>query len=769
MFDFFKRKTLPSKLWEAVIWGKGWTDYSRWDKRKLIEQGYERNAPFYAACNIIAQTVADIPVYVDSTHNGKFVQTYNHPILALMERDMSRTEFMERLTLYLIVTGETYAQVIFAERPKRPLGLICVPSQNMNPIMGDYRNPIQGFRYEDKKDIDFKKEEIIYITRPSLRDYFKGMSAGVPLAELIDLNNACITWNKNVALAGGMPTVVAKSSGMTKEEGERLRDGWQAQSGANNSHRLKIVSENVELVKLNDNIHDSEWSKAVEQSMRMIFMAFGVSSELMNDAGNKTYCLPYDASVATPTGRKRIGEIKAGDKVYSLDIDNGTVVESNVVWQGKTGHEMTYIAKGRGFKLEATANHPVLVLDKTVGEDGRHNPTPRYKRMDELAKGDIIFKAFKYPDSAVATELPTLDVMEFYGAMLGDGFSKSYGGGRNIVSMAGNRNDAREFYSEVMASHYGSNVTELDREVRIVNKKAVEELSELGLSGYAKTKRIPEWVFTCPTEHKQAFLRGLWDTDGSVDAKGHVTFYVANKELAKDVQRLCLSLGIACDAVSDSTRIVALPNGELRENYLAGFKATKASDNVKIGSREPKDMARLIENAYAPSHGHKMAGNGSNTMKRYMAQLHHSGIEFATIVSVTEGAVQDVYDIEVEGTHNFIAENVVVHNSNYREARKALYMEASIPLARKIYGAITKQLSPYYDDKPKICLDVDKIESIQEDRGFAVERLTKAVEAGILTPNEAREELNYSAKNGGDDLRKTPMNPTENGSSIPKD
>jgi hypothetical protein len=47
--------------------------------------------------------------------------------------------------------------------------------------------------------------------------------------------------------------------------------------------------------------------------------------------------------------------------------------------------------------------------------------------------------------------------------------------------------------------------------------------------------------------------------------------------------------------------------------------------------------------------------------------------------------------------------------------------------------------------------------------------LTKAVEAGILTPNEAREELNYSAKNGGDDLRKTPMNPKDNGSSIPKD
>ena len=83
-------------------------------------------------------------------------------------------------------------------------------------------------------------------------------------------------------------------------------------------------------------------------------------------------------------------------------------------------------------------------------------------------------------------------------------------------------------------------------------------------------------------------------------------------------------------------------------------------------------------------------------------------------------------------------------------------MEASIPLARKIYGAITKKVAHFYRDSPKICLDIDKIESIQEDRGFAVERLTKAVMAGIITPNEAREELNYTPKDGGDILRKLP-------------
>jgi phage portal protein BeeE len=99
--------------------------------------------------------------------------------------------------------------------------------------------------------------------------------------------------------------------------------------------------------------------------------------------------------------------------------------------------------------------------------------------------------------------------------------------------------------------------------------------------------------------------------------------------------------------------------------------------------------------------------------------------------------------------------------SNYREARKALYMEASIPMARKIYGAITKHLSKYYEDSPVICLDIDKIESIQEDRGFAAERLTRMVDAGIITPNEAREELGYSRKDGGDELGRQLSTPAQ--------
>jgi hypothetical protein len=55
----------------------------------------------------------------------------------------------------------------------------------------------------------------------------------------------------------------------------------------------------------------------------------------------------------------------------------------------------------------------------------------------------------------------------------------------------------------------------------------------------------------------------------------------------------------------------------------------------------------------------------------------------------------------------------------------------------------------------------DKIESIQEDRGFAAERLTRMVDAGIITPNEAREELGYSRKDGGDELGRQLSTPAQ--------
>lgn len=286
--NIFGRKALPSRLWDAMIFRSGGEAYSRWDKQRLIEQGYERNAAFYSAANLIAQTVATIPIYVEYDSVGRKLTSTDHPLLELMTRDTSREEFVSKAVLYWLVCGESYAQIVYSQ-DGRPIGLVVIPSQFINPIQGDYLDPIIGFKYREYREVTFDPKEVVYWTFPNLREYFHGMSAGVPLGELLDLNNAAITWNKNVALGGGVPPIVAKAAGITPEQANELKDSWQQDAGANNSHRLRVVSENLQFEKMGMAPHDAEWSNATISSMRMIFMSLGVSSELMNDAGNKTY------------------------------------------------------------------------------------------------------------------------------------------------------------------------------------------------------------------------------------------------------------------------------------------------------------------------------------------------------------------------------------------------------------------------------------------------------------------------------------------------
>jgi HK97 family phage portal protein len=283
------RKFLPSRAFEAMLWGRRWEDYSRWDKAKLIEQGFERNAVFYSAAMLLSRTVAAMPIYVETNKRNRSTTTDQHPILSMLNRSSTREELIQLLCLYIISTGEGYLNIIKSDHDKRPLGLVVLPSQHTNPIQGNYLKPITGYVYRENRDITFTEEEIIYIKTPNLREYFHGMSPGVPLGEILDLQNAAITWNKNVALAGGLPPVVAIAPGATVEEQNMLKDQWQAQSGAANSHRLKVVSENLKLERFNDKPQEAEWSQAIQLTMRMIVMAMGLSSELLNDAANKTY------------------------------------------------------------------------------------------------------------------------------------------------------------------------------------------------------------------------------------------------------------------------------------------------------------------------------------------------------------------------------------------------------------------------------------------------------------------------------------------------
>ena len=79
--------------------------------------------------------------------------------------------------------------------------------------------------------------------------------------------------------------------------------------------------------------------------------------------------------------------------------------------------------------------------------------------------------------------------------------------------------------------------------------------------------------------------------------------------------------------------------------------------------------------------------------------------------------------------------------SNYREANRALWRLTLLPLAQKLFAALTEGLSPWFPEST-ITVDLDQITALSEDR----ERLWKQVtEADFLSREEKRQLLGFPA------------------------
>jgi phosphate starvation-inducible protein PhoH len=112
-----------------------------------------------------------------------------------------------------------------------------------------------------------------------------------------------------------------------------------------------------------------------------------------------------------------------------------------------------------------------------------------------------------------------------------------------------------------------------------------ETLKDLGLQGKKSYEKIiPRTYINSGTEQKLNIIRGLMDTDGTVDYRnGTVSFSTTSEILAKQVQEIIWSLGGICKITS-----------KIPTYTYDGIKKTgKRSYNVWITVRNPKELFTL--------------------------------------------------------------------------------------------------------------------------------------------------------------------------------
>jgi len=181
--------------------------------------------------------------------------------------------------------------------------------------------------------------------------------------------------------------------------------------------------------------------------------------------------------------------------------------------------------------------------------------------------------------------------------------------------------------------------------------KVLSYLEQVELRGcLADEKFIPDFVFGQKKGRIALFLNRLFACDGSVEARGIVSYSSKSARLVKQVQHLLLRFGII---------------SILREKEVNG----ETYYELAIHSRD--DLLRFIDEIGI--FGEK--DNRLRALRRRLFQLpftrehmqtqleRHGSILLDRITDIEKEGENQVYDLTVDELHNFVANDVIVHNT----------------------------------------------------------------------------------------------------------
>lgn len=692
--------------------------------------------------------------------------------LAAPNPRQDRRALMESLTGFFLLHGNGFLELVpgmsqgFAQMyTMRPEHMRIVPGAD-GWVQKYVFRPGTGAEKHWPVDIERGKASILHIPDFAPDDDLWGRGALKSVEKELDVYDNCFDYARALLKNGAMPSGAMKfapqvAAGepqpqLTEEQFQRLKQQLARQTEMGNKGKPMILEGGLDWVPFSWNLVDMQAEELRNGAARGIALGFGVPPMLLGIPGDNTYCLPMGARIETPEGAKAIGDVRPGDRVFAMG--DGELRARRVLWQGKVGRKIVHEVRLSNRTLKATGNHPVLVRRDCVIE-GRTESRLEYVRVDSLKRGDIAVIAHRIPVEEQPTSVPVAE-MELFGFYTGDGSSampvaqaegRGYRRGGSVSLAIPEGASYGDHYAAALSQAAGGAKVVQRGRARVAGSSSLARLlDQLGLTGTAHTKRVPEWVFITPLAHRLAYLRGILDSDGTVDKHGRMSLTLASEDLLRDLWHLALSCGLQLGRVTSGVRQVRLPDGEPFSQTYHSFMISRAEDVALIGTNTPEYQARIAANlgklSKRPEHrglsGSSIYATGGKAHREAVAALIDMRFTaYAQVISVEPLEEMDVYDIEVEGDHNFIADGVVVHNSNYKEANRAFYRGTVIPLAGKLYGAIGRWLGAWTQQRDlSLDIDEDKIYALAEELTENYQRLETS---RFLTLDEKREAAGY--------------------------
>jgi DNA polymerase I-like protein with 3'-5' exonuclease and polymerase domains/intein/homing endonuclease len=435
-------------------------------------------------------------------------------------------------------------------------------------------------------------------------------------------------------------------------------------------------------------------------------------------------CVAEGTRVLTTRGLIPIEQVVVGDKV--IQEDGSTRPVQRVIDQGS--RPTLRLRTSLGYELVATPEHRVRVLNGEgdyVWEDVSSLREAAAIAI-KVGSGEAFEGThFQLPYSqeghfnAVNRALPatvTEELALLLGYITGDGtFIKDY------IGWVVNQHDtdvaeyldniSQQLLSYVPKSYSYRGVIDL----RVYSKQIRRWLESIG----ASKERVPAFLWSSSRPIVAAYLRGLFEADGSVQSTdtGKISYSTVHEELAREVQALLSVLGIAATRRKEEHGkgcgyiwFITIPSAWNKAFYqhIGFLSRRKRTELVKLLTRKVKQEHGAMPNLQAKARQLVQTRSTSRKVNQLLANtrnrgsvvtvaiaervraeapeaarhlgLHHlldNSILFDRVTEVSPAGVQHVYDLTIEGTSTYITQGFVSHNCDYSQAELRILAELS--------------------------------------------------------------------------------------------
>ena len=367
----------------------------------------------------------------------------------------------------------------------------------------------------------------------------------------------------------------------------------------------------------------------------------------------ETYCLVGNTKVAIPGGNKYIKDINIGDTVYGYShkkdmISFGKVKKQWLARKKAPVYKVNYIwgigcnAKKKGHII-GTGDHRILMKDKT------------YKKISDLKVNDRVMPFYRNREGKgkyITINLNNGDKCyehDFIGKELLGAVIKK---GKNIIHHKDNNglnNSVDNLMPESQSIHASEHILRLSKKERELRSN---KISTKVKSFYSNPKN---------RENMSKRAKKVWK-DMTMEQYNKI-LNIRKKGLTPDIIKMQVK-GLLKH--NEDIKVV-IDEKELIKKYLDEKKSM-----IQI-ARELKTSDGIVKR--------NLQNYGIHIRDRSEAQLIRQNHR---IESIEFYGYEDVYDIEVEGIHNFVANDIIVHNC--LTAIEA--MKAGTPIVTSDYAAL---------------------------------------------------------------------------------